>query len=210
MATDPDEDRWAEAQSILDRTPRESLARQRARDRYDRRIATAALVLAGAAVALALVLLAVDPPPDPRDEPPAWRVVTGLSLAGVGLLFMILAPLARPFGPRRGLIRPLGVLDRRQRRELRDQVRGRAPVVGERLDLARCEAEFLLDQRATLVVQTGLMASFIGLWIADRSFPRTVLTVAMMTVIASAVVRSRRDERLARRSLAEHPVPDGG
>ena len=210
METDADEDRWAEAQYVLDHTPRESPARQRARERYDRRMVTAALLLAGVAVGLALVLLAVDPPPDPGDDPPAWRAVTGLSLAGAGLLFMILAPLARPFGSRRGLIRPLGVLQRRQRKELQDQVRGRAPVVSERLDLARREAEFLLDQRATLVVQTGLLVSFVGMWIADRSLPRTLLTVAMIAVIAVAAVRFRRDERLARRFLAEHPLPDGG
>lgn len=209
MATDTDEGRWAEAQSLLDRTSTESAARLRARERYDRRIATAALVLAGVAVVLALVLLAVDPPPDPGDDPPAWRAVTGFSVAGLGLVFMIFAPLARPFGSRSGLVRPLGVLERRQRKELQEQVRRRAPVLVERLDLARREAEVMLDQRATLVVQTGLMVSFVGMWIADRSLPRTLLTVAMIAVIAVAAVHFRRDERLARRFLAEHPR-DGG
>ncbi|MFP5369881.1 MAG: hypothetical protein ACLGI3_03920 [Actinomycetes bacterium] len=124
-------------------------------------MATAALVLGGVAVALALVLLAVDPPPDPRDD---------------------------------------------QRKELQDQVRGRAPVVPERLGLARLQAEALLDQRATLVTQTGVMVSFVGLRIADRSLPRTLLTVAFITAIAVAAVRFRRDERLARRFLDAHPA----
>jgi hypothetical protein len=87
-----------------------------------------------------------------------------------------------------------------------EQVRRRAALEREQLPLARRTALVLVEQRSTLLVQTGLAVSFLGLWIADRSIARTVLTLALLAAVTISTVRIHRDVRLARRFLAEHPA----
>jgi hypothetical protein len=209
-APDDEQERWAEADEVLARWRADPPARRLARDRQDSRLFAAALVLVGLALLLALVLLAVDPPPDPGDEPPAWRAVTGVSVAAGGLLFVVIAAALRVPRRRVSLVRgsPLRELTSGQRRELLRQVRGRSPAMPSRIALARRSAEELLDRRGLLVTQAGLLVGFIGLWIADRSFVRTLLTLVLVSVFAGSVVQAARDGHLAHRFLAEHPVPD--
>jgi hypothetical protein len=109
MAEPPDDEaRWAEAQALLDHAPAEPAHRQAARLRYDRRAVRFAGVVLGAAVGVALVLLAVDAPPE-HGDPPTWRVVTGISVSVLGLV-LLGARLARPYGSRLRLAGPLGPL----------------------------------------------------------------------------------------------------
>jgi hypothetical protein len=206
MADPDDEANWADAEEVLDRWRPEPGERRMARERQDQRLFRAAVVLAGLVLLLALVVLAVDPPPDPGGEP-AWRGITGLSVAGLGLLFMFVAFALRV--PRRWVPltwgNPLRELTSRQRKQLLQQVRGRTPLPPERTRLARYAAQDLLGRRASLVLQTGLLVVFLGSWIADRSLVRTLLTLAFVTVYALAAVQAHRDAVRARRFLDEHP-----
>jgi hypothetical protein len=211
-AADDDEERWTEAEALLPRWKPEPADRRSARERQDGRLFVASLVLVGSALALALVLLAVDPPPDTGDGPPRWRAVTGFSVSGFGLLFLVVGAALRM--PRRRAPlkwgRPLRVLTPRQRKELLQQVRGRARVAPERVPLARHSAEALLDQQGTVLVPAALLVTYLGLWIVDRSTVRTLLTLAFVVALAVAAVHTRRDLRRARRFLGEHPPPGGG
>jgi protein-S-isoprenylcysteine O-methyltransferase Ste14 len=92
---DGDEENWGDANALLTRWRPEPVERRHARDSRDDQLFVAALVFMGAVVLLALVPLAVDPPPDAGGEPPAWRAVTGLVIAGVGLLFVLVAAALR-------------------------------------------------------------------------------------------------------------------
>ncbi len=199
-----DEEGWAHARARLDRTAPEPADRQAARERYDRRAAGVASAVAGSALVLALLSLVLDPPPD-AGEPPTWRVVTGSTVAVLGLCLFLLRP-ARPFGSPRGTTRPLEELSGPQREHLDEQVRGRVPAVPELLPLARLQAQALLEQRTAVWSQLGLGAAFVGFWVVDRSIWRTVLTLAIVAGAAAVVAVARRDERVARRFLDEHPA----
>ena len=83
-------------------------------------------------------------------------------------------------------------------------------MVPERIRLARHSAEELLGLRGPLVIQTGVLVIFLGLWIADRSPIRTVLTLLFVAVFAAAAVQAYRDAGRPRRFLVQHPTPDGG
>lgn len=204
-----DEERWAAADELLARWQPEPDDRRRAREGRDARLFVAAMTFCGAAVALALVLLAVDPPADAGGEPPAWRAVTGLSVAGAGLVSVFVFAVLRV--PRRRVPlawgSPLSELSSRQRRELLRRVRGRTPVAPERIRLARHSAEDLLTRRGALTVQAGLLVSFVGFWITDRSAVRTLLTLLFIAVLVSAAVQAHRDAVRAHRFLVEHPEP---
>jgi hypothetical protein len=209
VTTEDDEQRWARVEETLARWRREPVERRVARERRDQQLFLASLVFVGLVLALALVLLVVDPPPDPGGERPAWRAITGLSVSGAGLLSMLIAAALRV--PRRGVPVGFGSLLReltmRQRKELIEQVRGGVPVMPERIRLARLSAEELLGRRGALVFQAGLLVVFLGNWIADRSLVRTILTLLLFGVFAAAAVQAHRDEGRARRFLEEHPPP---
>lgn len=209
--TDEDEERWAEAEALLARWRPEPVDRRLARERQNQRVLTAGFVLAGVALALALVLLAVDPPPH-ADDAPTWRVVTGLTVSVIGLVFLVVGAGFRVPARRAPLAwgRPLQALNRRQRRELLRQVRGRTPVVPERIPLARHVAETLLDQQSALHVQTSLLVSFIGLFIVGWSIVGTLYTVGMTAAVAAGAVQGHRDRRRLHRFLDAHPAPPGG
>ncbi len=199
-----DEEGWAHARARLDRTAPEPADRQAARERYDRRAAGVASAVAGSALVLALLSLVLDPPPDAGD-PPTWRLVTGIAVAVLGLCLFVLR-WARPFGGRRWIARPLQELSGPQREHLDEQVRGRVPAVPELLPLARLQAQALLEQRTAVWSQLGLGAAFVGFWVVDRSIWRTVLTLAIVAGAATVAAIARRDERVARRFLDEHPA----
>ena len=206
-ATD-EEARWAEAQSILDRAPTESAAGRLRRAKRNRWLLVGGLILVSAAVATLLVLFVLEPHPDGDQDVPAWRAVVGFTISGLGLVFTLVALVVQFRATRRvrGWSSPLHVLTRRQRKQLLTQVRGQAPVVPERLPLARHLAEMLLVQRLALLVQAGLLANFVGLWIVDRETFRLLLAGVFAVVLLVAGVLFLRETRRARRFLDAHPA----
>ena len=209
MTTEDDEQRWARVEETLARWRREPVERRVARERRDQQLFLASLVFVGLVLALALVLLVVDPPPDPGGEPPGWRAITGISISVVGLIFLLVQAGLRV--PRRWAPlawgSPLRELTSGQRRDLLQQVRGRVEVVPGRVPLARHTAEELLGRRGVLVIQTGVLVMFLGFWLIDRSLIRTVPTLLFVVAFAAAAVQSHRDAVRARRFLDEHPDP---
>jgi hypothetical protein len=202
-----DEARWAEAQSILDRAPTRSAAERLRRARWNRWLLVAGAVLVSLALGVLVALFVLDPGPRREEEAPTWRVVVGFVLSGLALLFMVVALVVqfRALRRTRGWSSPLYVLTRRQRKQLLAGVRGQAPVVPERLPLARHLAELLLVQHLALPVQAGMMVNFVGLWIADRQPFRLVLVAVFGAALLVAGLLFRRENRRARRFLAAHP-----
>ena len=206
--TTDDDARWADALSLLERTPTESAAQRLRRARRLRWLFVASLLLVTLALGAIVALLLIDPSTDHDTDVPTWRAVAGFSICGLGLLVAAVALVIQFRGLRRaGVWRsPLHVLRFGQRRELLRQVRGRGPDVPERIPLARHMAEVLLTQRLALPVQAGLLLNFAGLWIADPRTYRLVLIVVLGAVLLGAGIAFRRENRRARRYLAEHPA----
>jgi hypothetical protein len=102
---------------------------------------------------------------------------------------------------------PMYVLNRRQKKELLAQMRGRSPVQAERVPLARHLAELLQAQQVSLVPSVGLLVNFVGLWIAAPSTTRLVIVAVYAPVVLLAAVLFRRESRRMRLFLATHPEP---
>jgi hypothetical protein len=210
VGTDTDEDRWAEAQSILDRTPTESAAQRLRRSKRGRWLLILGITVGGLAVAVAVAFLLGDGPvPDPGAEVSTGRAVAGFSLSGLGLLLMAIGLFwqIRAVRRARGYGSPIYVLTRPQRKELLAQVRGRAPAQPARVPLARHLAELLQAQQVSLVPQAGLLVNFVGLWIATPSTWRLVLIGVCVPLVLVAVVLFRRETQRAQRFLDAHPAP---
>ena len=207
-----DEARWAEAESILDRTPTESAAERVRRSRRNRWLLVAGFVLVGVAVAVLLALFVFDSRTDRERSGgvPTWQAVTGFSLSGIGLLLMVVTLVIqfRALRRVRAWGSPLHVLTFRQRRELLRQVRGRGPDVPARVPLARHLASLLRTQGLALPVMAALLLNFVGLWIVDRETYRLIFIGWFIALLVASGVAFRRESRRARRYLAEHPVPD--
>jgi hypothetical protein len=211
VGTDTDEDRWAEAQSILDRTPTESAARRLRRSKRGRWLLILGITVGGLAVAVAVAFLLGDGP-DPGAEVSTGRAVAGFGMSGLGLLLMAIGLFwqIRAVRRARGYGSPVYVLTRPQRKELLAQVRGRAPAQPARVPLARHLAELLQAQQVSLVPQAGLLVNFVGLWIATPSTWRLVLIGVFVPVVLVAVVLTRRETQRAQRFLDAHPaLPQG-
>jgi hypothetical protein len=83
-------------------------------------------------------------------------------------------------------------------------------VVPEQIRLARHSAEELLGRRGGLIPQTGLLISFVGFWIVDRSLVRTLLTLDFVAVYAVVAMQAHRDAGRAHQFLDRHPAPSEG
>jgi hypothetical protein len=203
-----DEARWAEAQSILDRAPTESAAERLRRARRNRWLLVAGLTLVSLGLGVLVALFLLDPSPDAGEGVPTWRLVVGFTISGLALLFMLVALVVqfRALRRTRAWGSPLHVLTRRQRKELLAAVRGRVPVVPERLPLARHLAELLLVQRLALLVQAGMMVNFVGLWIADPEPYRLVVAAVFCISLLVAGLLLQRENRRAKRFLDAHPA----
>jgi hypothetical protein len=213
METDTDEDRWAEAQSILDRTPTESAAWRLRRAQRNRWLLVVGLAVGVTAVAVAVAFLLLDgSTPDRAREVSTARAVVGFSLSGLGLVLMVVGLVLQIRAGRRvrGYSSPVHVLTRRQQKELLAQVRGRAPVQPERIGLARHLAGVLQAQQLGLMPPAGLLVNFVGLWIASPSTWRLVTIGIFAPVLLVGAVLLRRESRRLRRFLATHPDPSAG
>jgi hypothetical protein len=207
-STTDDDARWAEAQSILDRTPTESAAQRLRRARRNRWFLVAGLVLVTGALAVLIVLFVVEIPHDRDQDVPTWRAVVGFTLSGLALIFMLGALVVQFRAARRNRAwgSPLFVLTRQQRKALLDQVRGRSPVERERVPLARHLAELLRSQYLALPIQAGMLVNFAGLWIVDHQTYRIVFVGVFVVLLLVGGVVARRQYRWAARFLEEHPA----
>lgn len=201
-----DEARWAEARSILDRTPTESADQRLRRGRRRTAFLVASILLVSTAVAAALVLL-FRGSVEARPHVPTWQVVLGFVIAGAGLVLQLcgLVVAWRTNSRLRAWRSPLLVLTRSQQKELLAQVRGRQPIEPTRVPLARLRAEHLLNQRTLLVSWCGLEISWVGLWIAEQTVWRAVMAVGYGLLLGVSWLVQQRDVRGARRFLDEHP-----
>jgi hypothetical protein len=207
-----DEARWAEAQSILDRAPTESAERRMRRSRRLMVLLVLGVVLATMALVSLLMVSVVDRGAlEPDRDPATWQRVLGLTLSTLGMVVALTAFVLQVRSHRRmGAWRnPLFPLESRQRKALLAQVRGRSAAVPARLPLARYLAQALSARRPLLLLNIGLLTSFIGQWLTLRTSFHLVLLGAMAVGVVITSVFFRRDSRLARRFLAEHPATDG-
>ena len=204
---DDDVERWAEAQRILDGLPSETLE---ARIRQRRRLAVlvaAGLVLLAVGVALA-VLAWVGGEPATADQEPFWQEIAGFVVVTGAFVLVVLGGVTQWRTNRRlgGMRSPLMVLDRRQQKLLLEELRGVAPLDQAHVGLVRHLAERLAGQRALLLFQQGLLLLSIGQFIGSPSGWRAAMVLVLGAGFAVLVPMVVRNERQARRFLAEHPV----
>jgi len=197
-----DDERWADAAALL----RPSLTdagdwspRARTADRW----LAGALVLAAAAVAVWVVGIRAG-----GDPAAGWQVTAVvLALAGFVVQFAGIAVAARSNSLPARREKPLSVLTRPQRRELRDQVRGRVPLRPEVLPLVRWQAEHQALGPVQLVQGCGTLTWLLALGATDDVVWLRVLRGACVLVVLGAGAWTLIVARRARRFLASPPVP---
>ena len=205
-----DEERWAQAQSLLDRVPTEPAARKARRQRRNLVLATAVLALACVGVALVFFLSIAPGSVSSEGDEPLWREITGLVLAPLGAALSVVVLVTVIRSNRRLHAwsgNPMAPLSRRQKRELTRQITGRAPVEPERLPLARYAAEALVAARLTLVQQAAVLLLLVGQWIGEPTTWRLVLLLVIGGLSLLVAVPLVRRVAQARRFLEQHPAP---
>jgi predicted signal transduction protein with EAL and GGDEF domain len=128
------------------------------------------LVVLVAAVAVVLAVVLWDrPAAEVSDDVPAWQLVTGMTLMGIGAVLAVVCAirLLRDTRRRRRRGNPLQVLTVRQRRELLAAVRGRAPVDPSRAALAHHVAEGVVAQRAAVARYVAIALDRVGVAITS-------------------------------------------
>lgn len=194
------DERWAQAQALLDGVASEA-AHRRLR-RGQRRLLVGAVV--GLAVGLAVVLLLLGgSDAGGSDDEPAWRTVTGLVVMLAG--FVIAVPstvrFLRDVRMRDQWRTPLLALDLGQRRELVRQVNGQSPADPAHLPLARHLAESLVRQTLPPRMLLGLLVLVVGQLIGSPSW----WSVVGLLGVGLAWASSLRTAGRARAFLAAHP-----
>jgi len=102
---------------------------------------------------------------------------------------------------------PLVALTSGQRKALMHGVRENDDVPPDRLPLARHLAETVAGQRILIVINLGILLIWTGQLIASPSWWRLGLVVLNGAVTAVSAPWILRNERRARRFLADHPAP---
>lgn len=201
--------RWAEAQSVLDRAPTESAEQRLRRWRQLRLLVIVAVVLVSVAVAVVVFVVVRGRPSHTRADLPTWQMVLGVIIAAAGLIFQCygVVVLLRRNRRLRAWRSPMAVLTSAQRKEVRDQVRGKAPIDPDRVPLARDLAERLIAQSIVVVTNAGLAIAFVGQWVLSPSYWRLGMTIAYGLLLGISWPFVQRDVHRARRFLAEHPDP---
>lgn len=198
-----DEDRWSEAQSLLEGTPSEPALQRRRRGRWTFLLVLVIALAVGMAAGLAVIAWSGADGSE-SDDRPLWRSITGLLLILAGMV--VAAPavfrLIRANGLRDGWRTPLVALDMNQRRHLLRQVRGRVPADPAHLPLARHLAETLLRQVGTPTLVLGVVLLAAGQLSLSGSWFWAALLVLM---VASWPLQVRRTSRI-HEFLAQHPA----
>lgn len=202
-----DDERWAEAISILDRTPTPSAtARQRTRRRTIWLTILGIGLVSGAIGAVVGGLAASSGDFLGVSEPATWQWVVGLALFGTGLIGCIAALVslirAGQWGsPWRA---PTAVLTRQQRKHLLRQVRGQRPVDPAHLALTLDLARRLVLQRRTALLMGSLLLLWAGQVIVVPDVLRLGLLGFLVVIVAVAVPQLLRDAGRAQRFLDQH------
>ena len=208
--TTTDDERWADAQSLLDRAPTPGAEQRLRRHRTVAWSLVAGGLVVAAAVGLLIGVLVSDDGSSGPDVP-AWRDVASLVVVVVGMVVEIVGVVV---AVRAGLFRnvwrqPALVLTRAQRRSLLRQVRGKDPVDPARLPLARGLATQLALQTAMVGVYVGLVVMQIGQAIGSPSTARLAFATGLVVLYVVVLVLLRRQARQAQRFLDQHPEPAG-
>jgi hypothetical protein len=206
MDSETDADRWAEARSLLDRTPTESAEERLRRWRRLRLSFVLGLAVVGLALGL-LVVLVVGHGTAAETQPPGWQQVAGLGVEALALVVIVIGLVFQLKGNRRLRVwsNPTSALTRRQRKQLIADVRGGGAVEPGRLPLARYMAELLVHQRTALTSQVGLVVLFAGQWIVSPTRGRLALVVLGVVIWSVSTFFLRRDVGRARAFLQRHP-----
>ncbi|MGZ4509659.1 MAG: hypothetical protein ACXVX0_20640 [Blastococcus sp.] len=201
-----DEERWAQAESILANNPTPSAEARIRRVRTMLWLFVVGMLVLGLAVGVLAVVL-FGHGRHRASSVPAWQEITGLAVQLTGTVIEIVGIVTlrrrRQWGTRWRA--PTAVLTRAQRRSLVRQVRGRIPAEPARLPLTRDLAGRLVDQRGLLVLYVGIAIVNVGQTIVHPTAFRVGLTVVVLVVYGVVIPLMRREQRRARRFLAEHP-----
>lgn len=135
---------------------------------------------------------------------PRWVDVLGLTCSVVGLVLIIVGSVqlwrTKQFGGRWRA--PTAALTRAQRRDLRRQVLGRAPVQPARLPLLRDLAQRMTKQRPLIVGLTGVLFTQVGGAVDSPSRWRVAFVIAIGVLYTVVGVQIMRDARRAQKFLA--------
>jgi MFS family permease len=174
-----------------------------ARRRHRDRVGTAVVIGVSLLVAAA-ILVAGLPDVDvrsPRELTAVVLIFIGLVLVGTGFGTGLLKR-RRLGGPRDATL----LLDRAQRMDLLDQIRGQRPVDPTRLAVARNLAERLVHQRWLALGFAGLLLSQIGQVLTAPSVSRAWIATGVAVVLGAACVFAAWGARRGQRFLAAHPA----
>ena len=211
MTAKPDEDRWVEAQSLLDGLPTESAHQRLRRARRLNLLIVAVVVVLSATLGLVALAWFGDGSFDGgSDDGPLWRQIAGLVISGLAVVVLVVVVVVQWRGNRRRRPwrSPLLVLSRRQRKGLLAEVRGRVAVVPEHLPLARYLAETLVDQRVSVALYLGLVLMYCGQVLTLHTSWWTAIAIAYTVLGAAFLPNVVRNARRAGRFLDEHPARD--
>ncbi|MEU2351207.1 hypothetical protein [Modestobacter sp. NPDC049651] len=194
-----DGERWADAEATLDRYPLADADDWRVSARKADRWLAVALPFAAGAVAVWAAGVRAD-----GDPTTGWKAAA-VVLTVAGFVVQFAGIRASWLYSRRE--KPLAVLARRQRRELRDQVRGRVPLRSEHLRLVRWQAEQQALATATLVQSLGCLVWLLAQGAIDDDVWLRVLRGACVLVMLGAGGCTLLVTRRARRFLSGLPQP---
>jgi MFS family permease len=199
----PDENRWSEAQALLDGTPSET-AQQRLR--RGRRIFLLGLVVAlvvGAAAGAGVLAWSGSDTGSASEDQPLWRSIVGLLVMLAGLVVAAPAVLRviRENPWRDGWRTPLLALRMSQRRHLLKQVLGRMPADPAHLPLARHLAETLVRQTLSPTLALGVLLLAIGQLITSSSW----FWAGVVVLLVAGWPLMRRRTRRVQKFLDAHP-----
>lgn len=214
-----EDERWAEADSILRRkaTPSAVASQRKRRKRVWLTVVGVAL-LSGAIGGVIGGLAASGDHVHSADQASTWQYIVGFTLSTLGILggAAALVSLIRSGQWGAAWRSPTTALTRQQRKDLLRQVRGQRAADPEHLALARHLARQLVIQRRQALLMTSLLLLWIGQVIVFPDLLHVALFGLFVVLGPFAIALILRDARRAQRFLDEHPGPvpatpaDGG
>jgi hypothetical protein len=203
-----DEDRWAQAQSILDGTASEGTKQQLRRAQRRNLLIVAGLVVVVLGVVVAVVWSG-DGPQSDSDDAPLWRSLTGLlvMLAGIVVAFPAVRRQFRQASWREGWHTPLPVLRLSQRRHLTREVLGRVPADPAHVPLGRHLAAMLVRQSLEPRLALGGLLLIAGQLVLSASWFWAVALALLVAGWPATVRRNRRAQAFLDAHPAQRTVP---